>query len=135
MQDLITPENCSQELLRAALDAAMMDVSINPKGFLVVQDSVKILVMHNEQNKDRVLLLAMFGFKDSVSELQRLQAANRINTEFAYVRAYDDRQSLVLDWDISIAGGIPPKTFVLAVKRFLSVPVVAIRKCAADLLE
>jgi hypothetical protein len=77
MDELITPENLSKELLKSVLDAALLDTSYDSEGDLKVKDRVNCFVFPNQERKDRVQLLALFGFKPETTELQRLQCANR----------------------------------------------------------
>jgi hypothetical protein len=91
--------------------------------------------MPNKDRKDRVQLQAIFGFKPETTEMARLQAVNQINTEYVIVRAFMGKNNiLAFTWDIPIAGGITKKAFVLAVKRFCSIPQAAIRDCATDVV-
>jgi hypothetical protein len=133
--ELITPDNLSKELLKSVLDTALMDTSYDKDGDLKVRDSVVCFVLPNKDRKDRVLLQAIFGFKPEATELARLQAVNRINTEYAMVKAFTGPNNiLAFTWDIPIAGGITPKAFGMAVKRFCNIPQAAIRDCASDVV-
>ncbi|HPC60145.1 MAG TPA: YbjN domain-containing protein [Verrucomicrobiota bacterium] len=133
MDELITPENLSKELLKSVLDAALLDTSYDSEGDLKVKDRVNCFVFPNQERKDRVQLLALFGFKPETTELQRLQCANRINSEYIIVRAVVGKNNtLRFTWDLPIAGGITRKAFALAVKRFCSIPHEAIADCAMD---
>lgn len=135
-EELITPENLTKELLKDALDAAFMDTSYDADGDLRVRDRVNCLVMPNEERKDRIQLIALFGFKPETSELERLRAVNRINTEYIIVRAImGKRDNLIFTWDLPVNGGLTKKAFVLAVKRFCAIPHAAVADCANDLVE
>ena len=133
--ELITTENLSKELLKATLDAAFMDACFDSDGDLKVKEGLNCLIFPNEERKDRVQLMAIFGFKPEASELLRLQAVNRINAKYIIVRAVVAKNdTLRFTWDIPIAGGITKKAFVLAVKRFCSIPHDAITDCATELV-
>lgn len=134
--ELITPDNLSKELLKSVLDTAFMETSYDSDGDLKVKDRVNCLVLPNMERKDRVQLNAFFGFKAGTSELQRLQAVNRINTEYIIVKTVVGKNdTLRFTWDIPIAGGITKKAFVLALKRFCSIPHDAVADCANDVVE
>ena len=134
--ELITPDNLSKELLKSVLDAAFMETSFDSDGDLKVKDSVNCFIFPNEERKDRVRLLTFFGFKPEASELLRLQAVNRINAEYIIVRAVvGNNNAMRITWDIPIAGGITKKAFVLAVKRFCSIPHDAVSDCAKDVVS
>jgi hypothetical protein len=132
-EELITPDNLTKEYLKSIFDAALMDTSYDDSGNLRVKDGVICLVI---PEKDRIKLLAIFGFKPGTSELLRLQTVNRINNNYIIVKAYtgNDNNALVFDCDIQIAGGITQKALVLAVKRFCSIPLAAVAGCAKDVV-
>lgn len=134
-EELITPENLTKEMLKEALDAAFMETCYDRDGDLEVVDGLKCFVIPNKERKDRIHLLALFGLRPETTELQRLQAANRINTEYFVVRAaLGENDTMLFTWDIPVAGGITQKAFVLAVRRFCSIPHKAIANCAKDIV-
>jgi len=135
-EELITPDNLSKEQLKSILDAAFMDTSYDDGGDLKVKDGINCFVFPDENRRDRVRLMSLFGFKPEAPEFLRLEAVNRINNEFIIARAtVAGNNSLVFDWDIPISGGITKKAFVLAVKRFCSIPRSAIADHANDLVD
>lgn len=135
-EELITPENLTKERLKAVLDAAFMETSYDNDGDLRVHDRIKCLVLPNLERKDRIQLVALFGFKPQSTELERLQAVNRINTEYIIVRAVArGNDILCFTWDLPVAGGLTPRAFVLAVKRFCAIPQPAIAECADEVVE
>jgi len=128
-EELITPENLSKELLKSILDAAYMDTSLDNDGDLIVRESINCWIIPNAERKDKIELLSMFGFEPSSPRLQRLEFVNKVNSEFAFVKAIvQSEETLHFQYDIMIAGGITKKAFVLAVKRFCSIP----RSAAAE---
>ena len=134
--ELITSENFSVEQLKTIFDDAYMDISVGEKGEIMVHDDVDCLVLINEQRKDLVRLMALFGFEPTVSEVDRLRTANRINDEYIVVRAIAGlNDTLQFDWHIPVSGGISKKSLVLTVKRFCSIPLVAIQDHAEDLVK
>jgi hypothetical protein len=134
--ELITPDNLSKELLKSVLDAAYMETSFDNEGDIRVKEQqVTCFVFPNQERKDRVELMALFDLKPEASELLRLQAANRINAKYIIVRAYISNDRLLFTWDIPIAGGITKKAFVLAVKRFCSIPHDSVASCASDVVS
>lgn len=112
-----------------------METSFSTEGDLKVKEQCTCWIFPEEERKNRVQLQALFGFKPESSELQRLQAVNRINAEYNIVRAnVGKNDTLRFTWDIPIAGGITKKAFVLAVKRFCPIPHDAVNDCAAGLV-
>ena len=134
-EELIAPDNLSKEYLKSIFDAAFMDTSYDSDGDLKVQEGLNCYVFPEQERKDRVRLMTMFRFKPEASELLRLQAVNRINTQYIIVKASASESGmLVFNWDIPITGGITKKAFVLAVKRFCSIPHDAVADCAKDVV-
>lgn len=135
--EMITPENLSKELLKSVLEAAYLDVSYDKDGDIRVKDKVTCFVFPNEKWKDRVTLCAIFGFKAHATPAQRLECANRINSEYAILRAVVGKNdTLRFTYDVLLeGGGISRKAFVLVLKRFCSIPHDAVRDCGEDLIE
>jgi len=138
MQDeMITPDNLSKELLKSVFEAAYMDVSYDKDGDVKVKEKVTCFVFPNEKWKDRITLCAIFGFKPNATPTQRLECANRINSEYAIIRAVVGKNdTLRFTYDILLeGGGVSKKALVLKVKRFCSIPHDAVADCGADLIE
>lgn len=132
--DLVTPENLSKQLLHSIFDAAYMETSWDSDGDLRVKDRVSCFVLPSEKG-DRIRLIALFGFKEGTTQMQRLECANKINMEYIMARAaVGGHDSLQFHYDIYVDGGIPKKTIVLATKRFLSVPPEAIAEHGKDIV-
>lgn len=135
ISNLIIPENLSKELLYDLFEAAYMDVSYDKDGDIFVQEDVRCFVMPNEDKKDRIRLLTMFGFEPLSSEIDRLRCVNLINEKYLIVRAYStDNNTLSFDYEIIIKGGITRKNLVLSVKRFCGIPRLAIQEFAQGLV-
>jgi len=134
--ELITPDNLSKEMLKATLDAALMDTSYDKDGDILVKDVISVWVLPNAERKDRIKLLSIFGFEPSASQLQRLECVNKINSEYIVVKAYvGQKDTLRFDYDIMVAGGVTKKAFVLAVRRFCSIPRAASAEHGAGLIK
>jgi hypothetical protein len=135
MNDLITPENLSKELLYGIFDSALMDVSYDTDGDVLVKEGVKCCVL---VNKERIKLLAIFGTKQA-SRNELLRCVNSINEKYIVVKAYipsdPDRNVLYFEFDILVKGGITPKNLVFSVKRFCAIPIEALTEFAEGLVE
>jgi hypothetical protein len=134
--DLITPENLSKELLMQVLDAAYMDTSYDSDGDIRVKEQCSCYVQPNLTARDRIRLAAFFGFKPEVPFARRLEFVNTVNGDYAMVRAVavPESDGLVFDWYIPIAGGLTKKSFVLAVKRFCTIPHSAINEHGGEIV-
>jgi len=132
--DLVTPDNLSKELLKSLFDSAFLETSWDDEGDLRVKDRIRCFALPSE-NKDRIRLLAIFGFKDGATPAQRLECVNNINREYIMVRAAIGSNGVLrFDHDIYVKGGVTKKNVVLATKRFLSIPLEAIEDHGKELV-
>jgi hypothetical protein len=132
---MITPENLSAELLRPILEAAYMEVSVDSDGDLLVKDRIRCFVIPNRESKDRIKLLAQFGFAPSASQLERLEMVNKINADYIMVKStVRPNDGLRFEYDVMVGGGLTSRNFVLTLKRFLGIPIAAIGEYGRDLV-
>jgi len=112
-----------------------MDYSLDDQNDIRVHAEVNYFVLPSDR-KDRIQLMCLFGFKPDSSELERLQCVNKINGKYVIIRASSgNNNTLCITWDIPVAGGISKKAFVLALKRFSSIPQDAIKDFASELIK
>jgi hypothetical protein len=136
LSDLITPENLSQELLKFVFNHAYIDVYVDKDDDLYIDEEVRCYILISDNKKDRIRLLSVFGFVPESVLLERLECANRINDEFTLIRAaVTANDTLTIDYDIYIRGGITRKNFIQTVKRFCSIPRQAIREYGQDVIN
>ena len=120
--DLITPDNLSPELVKSVFDAAFMDATLDDDGQVIVQDAISVRVRANNEQKDRIRFIGVFGFKEDSTFLSRLECVNKINNEYIMIRATVHEQLLIFDYDFWIVGGITKKALVTGLKRFATIP-------------
>lgn len=133
--ELITENNLSKEFLKGVLDAAFMNTSFDSDGDLMVKEDINCWILVNKENA-RIALLSLWGFKNSTSQLQRLECVNQINKEYVVVRAVvGNNNSFRFEYDIPVRGGISKKAFVLMLKLFCSIPRTAVVKYGANLVD
>jgi len=133
--ELITQDNLSKEFLKGILDAAFMNTSFDSDGDLMVREDINCWVLPSKEY-GRITLLSLWGFKSGVSQIQRLECVNQINKEYIVVKAIvGNNNSFRFEYDILIAGGITKKTFILALKRFCSIPRAAVTKYGVNLID
>lgn len=135
-EELVTPDNASKALLQSIFDEALMDVSIDDDGDILIQEEIKCYVFLSE-NKDRVRLLTLFGIAETATRAQCLECVNAINSEYVMVKAYiASEKTLAMEYDIYLKGGVPKKTIALTVKRFCTIPRRAVNEeYARDVVE
>lgn len=133
--ELITPDNVSKELLKSILDDALFETSYDSDGDIKVEEDISFWVLPSKE-QGRIKLLANFGFLPDCPREERLEVVNKINRQYIVVKATaGDNDLLRFEYDILIAGGITKKAFLLAVKRFASIPKVAILEHCFDMLR
>jgi hypothetical protein len=132
--DLITAESVTKELLCELFDAAYMDVKVDDDGAIIVQERCSVYVFPDSAKK-RIRLLTQFGFVPTATPLQKLEAANKINVEYLFIRASVIKDSLRFDYDISLDHGISKKGLVLILKRFAQIPHAAVQDHALDIVS
>lgn len=126
--DLLSAETLTQAVLKSVLDAAFMETIIDGDGDLLVREQINCYLLLGEK-KDRITFLARFGFKPEATQQQRLEIVNNINKDFLMVRAVAAENDILrFTYDLIVPGEISRKTFVLTLKRFCSVPQIAVRE-------
>ncbi len=126
---LITARNVSSASLRSILSAAYIDQSVDADGAIVIEGETRLVVLPSRA-KAVIRLIAGFSVAVSVSRADLLEAINELNNKFLVIRAAVDRAttSVKFQYDIPLAGGISPKFFVSAVRRYSEIPRVAARE-------
>lgn len=121
--NMITSDNLSVEMLKGIFEDAYIETSIDDDGDILVKEACKVFVRPDMERKNRIRFFTIFGFNDSASQMDRLDCVNKINNEYIMVTACaTDNGGLIFRYDMSIEGGLPKKSLVLALKRFASVP-------------
>jgi len=116
---ILNPEDVSTEGLRKIFDDAYLETLLDSDGDLVVRDGYRVLVMPRE-NGERIRLMSMFGVDPDSALADRLQLANKINDVMVLVRAsVTERGSFCFDYDITVTGGLPIRTFMATFRRFV----------------
>ncbi|MBK7056911.1 MAG: hypothetical protein IPH52_18035 [Leptospiraceae bacterium] len=105
--DLITPENLSNEFLKSIFDDAYMDSKIENDEVKVKEEVIVRIQIDNE--KDRMRLLTIYRFDDNSSEMERLICSNNINSNYILVSTSVYEDILVFYHDIIVSGGVPKK--------------------------
>ena len=131
--DLITEENITKEMLCSIFDAAFLEFRVDDDGDIVIRERCNIFVFPDRDRK-RIRLMTQFGFTPVATMSEKLEAANKINLEYLFVRASVLRDSLRFDYDIALDNGITKKALVLVIKRFGQIPHAAVQDHAGDIV-
>jgi hypothetical protein len=73
----VTPESVSNDFLKELFDDALMDVSVDQDGDLVIQiiqEQIRCYVLLSEE-KDRISLLSLFSLAEGADHLRCLEGA------------------------------------------------------------
>ena len=131
---MITPANVSVELLNDVL-AAYMDTSFDEDGDLIVKGDCQVYVTIIP-DKSSIRLMTIFRLRDECSLDARLEAVNKINSDYTIVKAHcSDNNKLIFTYYFMLAGGITKNALVRGVKLFDSIPRAAIYDCAKDIIN
>jgi Putative bacterial sensory transduction regulator len=131
--DLITATSVTKDLLRSVFDAAFMDYRTDSDGDLVVSERCNVFVFPDAEKK-RIRLMTLFSFTPIATMSEKLEATNKINREYLFVRATVANDRLMFDYDISIDHGVTKKALVLMIKRFAQIPHAAVHEHATDIV-
>ncbi len=130
--DLITPENLSNEFLKSIFDDAYMDSKIENDEVKVREEVIVRIQIDNE--KDRMRLITIYRFSDDSSDMDRLICSNNINSNYILVSTSVYEDILVFYHDLIVSGGIPKKNMVITLKRFATIPSIAVSNFGSDIV-
>jgi hypothetical protein len=132
--DLITPGNVSVELIKDVF-AAYMDTSFDEDGDLIVKGECHVYI-NIIPDKSSIRLMTIFRIRDECSLNARLEAVNKINSDYMIVKAHcSDNNKLIFTYYFMLAGGLTKKALILGVKLFDSIPRIAISDYAKDIIQ
>jgi len=125
MDDLVTHENLSRDLLCEIYDSFGMSAAVDDEGDLRVSDGgIKCYVFPRAKH---VKLMSIFEAEPKADHSDLLELANRINLEYIIVRVViSEKGSIYFETTIPVEGGITEEAIVLATRQFLGIPVQAI---------
>lgn len=130
LNELVTPENASTEMLRDIYDAALMEVTIDPDGDSVILSDDVVARAKLTDGNERLQLSVHFALEQDAQRIDRLELANRINDQFVLARAsIGEDDNLCLDFAIVLKGGVSKRHIAYATRNFLSVVPRAVSDC------
>lgn len=132
--DLITAENVTKGLLCAVFDAAFLDYRMDDDGDIIIKEQCNVYLFPDSAKK-RIRLVTQFGFVPTATMSVKLEAANKMNLEYLFIRASVINDALRFDYDISLDYGITKKGLILMIKRFAQIPYPAVREHATDIVS
>jgi len=134
--DLINPENVTSEMLKSIFEDACMETEIDADGDVRVREGSLSCFILPGNNNDFLRLQCSFRREDSASMNDLIIFANNVNSQYIIVRAsVSDNGVVRFDHYISIRGGLTRKALVYATKRFLNIPLQAIKEHGNHLIQ
>ena len=133
--ELIDVEDISVEKLHDLMESAYIDSHANGDG-LVVVDTLRFLLMPFPSRKC-VRLVSVFSFKPEATLADRLFFANKINSQMVALRAgiaEETPDSLMLDWTVSISGGVTRRYIINSVRLFGDMITAAMREDTGNII-
>lgn len=116
MNELLSNENLSLEVIKAVMDAAFIECIIKDDE-LIVSEAIKIrITLDNE--REVIKFASYYGFTNSSSQLERTECANKINSEYMIVRAFAINDVLIFNYYLPTKGGFSKMLLVSLIKRF-----------------
>jgi Putative bacterial sensory transduction regulator len=133
-EDLITADNVSKGMLCAMFDAAYLDYRMDDDGDIIVKEQCNVYLFPDTAKK-RIRLVTQFGFVPDTPMSERLEAVNKMNLEYLFIRASVINDALRFDYDIALDYGVTKKGLILMIKRFAQIPYPAVREHAKDIVS
>ena len=116
--EVVQAEALNRELLRALLDAAYLNVSLDEDGDVMVKDNFRFWVMPADNGR-WIRLFAQFKGNPEASLGAKLEYVNAVNRDLHVVRAYlRDTGGFTFDQYVQVEGGITRRAIVFAVRGF-----------------
>ena len=116
--EIVQPEALTKDFLKALLEAAYMNVSIDDDGDVMVKDSFRFWVMPADNGR-WTRLFAQFKGNPDATMGAKLEYVNAVNRDLHLIRAYlRDNGGFTYDQYIPSEGGISRRSIVFAVRGF-----------------
>ncbi|MBE7423108.1 MAG: YbjN domain-containing protein [Zoogloeaceae bacterium] len=114
--------NLSRAMVQELIEQAGFEASATEKGDLMLRDSgFSVLVFFPEGRKDYVTLYTCWDFRQELTAMARLECANRINTDYLFVRAcIGEEGGLCLGQNIALLNGVSGKYVAMALRTYLA---------------
>jgi hypothetical protein len=116
--EVVQADAVTKDLLKALLDAAYMNVSIDEDGDVMVKDTFRFWVIPAENGR-WVRMFAQFKGNPEATMGAKLEYVNTVNRDLHVVRAYlRDNGGFTFDQYIPVEGGVSRRSIVFAVRGF-----------------
>ncbi|MFW6107550.1 MAG: hypothetical protein ACOC8A_02555 [bacterium] len=118
----IPDEQVTAANVASYFSAAYFDARVVEDGDVRIQEGgMKTFVKVNTERK-RITFYSLWGMKDSVPEVKKLQFVNRLNSDLVRVRFYTpDAKTLICDYQLGYKGGVSRLALVSAYRTFADV--------------
>jgi hypothetical protein len=132
--EFIYPEGISVDALKSAFEEALMEVSVDTDGDLIIKDNYRCYLRPDPDGR-LISVYAIFGGNDSAAQADKLAYVNQVNDQVKLIRAsVSGNGKFFFDYYLSVEGGVSKRCIVLAVRRFLSCLASALREDTANVV-
>ncbi|MFY0654726.1 MAG: hypothetical protein JXQ96_22015 [Cyclobacteriaceae bacterium] len=106
--------------LKSIFENAYLSVLSTDDNFIQVKDTYSVYVTLYDKSKRYIEFVIFNGFKDGVSDMDKYQFVNKVNSELIEVTAYYDtnKNQAVFKYDLWIEGNVTAGDMVKAFKAF-----------------
>lgn len=116
--EIVQAEALSRDVLKALLEAAYLNVSLDEDGDVMVRDSFHSWVMPADGGK-WIRLFAQFKGNPDATMGAKLEYVNTVNRDLHLIRVYlRDNGGFTYDQYIPVEGGVSRRAIVFAVRGF-----------------
>jgi hypothetical protein len=132
--EFIYPEGISMESLKALFEEALLEVSVDTDGDLIVKDNYRCYLRPDPDGR-LISVYAIFGANAEAIEADKLAYVNKVNDQVKLIRAsVSGNGKFFFDYYLSVEGGVSKRSIVVAVRRFFSCLASALREDATNVV-
>ena len=132
--EFIYPEGISMEALKALFEEALLQVSVDTDGDLIVKDNYRCYLRPDPDGR-LISVYAIFGANAEAIEADKLAYVNKVNDQVKLIRAsVSGNGKFFFDYYLSVEGGVSKRSIVVAVRRFFSCLASALREDATNVV-
>ena len=131
---IVLPAQVSRDWLFQLYSNAHFDVELDSDGDICIRDDFRIWVLPIGEG-EQIRFMSPFWANPAHDLIDRLQYANRINDEFAFIRCHVDRDGyIVFEGYLIVSGGVTRRNIVLATRAFIDHVRAALAKDDTDVI-
>jgi hypothetical protein len=120
-EEIIDKESLNVEKVHQLFKDAFYEVTLDPKGFLVLKDIFKIYVDLDPKNR-YISFSVYFPIREDASMAERYKLLNVLNKEIILIRSFiqDSNNVITIQYYLYLENGTTPKNVIVAEKMFVN---------------